>query len=366
VKISDIDSVVVNVNHRGDWIFVLVHTDEGLTGLGEVSHGGNDALVLAVLDRFKAELIGNNPLDINRIWLRLAGTDGGRITHTALSGIETALWDIVGQLAALPIHALFGGAARKRIRLYANINRHLRNRSPEKFAEAASQAVGEGFTAVKIAPFDELRDPDHVRTGGSAAWLKGIERVEAVRAAIGGTVELAVDCHGSMDMAEAITVGRALAPFDLLWYEEPVSSGHPGQLATITRQVPMATASGEMLFGLEEFRPFLSERIVDVLMPDVKHCGGLKELCNIAAAARIHRLAIAPHNPSGPVATAASGQVAAALSNFFILEHAWGEVPWRKELLDPTERIENGFLVIEERPGLGCRLEPEVAEAHKG
>lgn len=366
MRITDIEPVVVKVNHRGDWVFVLVHTDEGLTGLGEVSHSGDDTLVQAALDIFKPELIGEDPLFINGLRHLLAGIDGGRIIHTLSSGIEQALWDIKGQRLSLPIHALLGGALRRRIRLYANINRHLQDRSPGGFAAAAAQAVGEGFTAVKIAPFDELKDPDHVRTGGSAAWLKGIERVEAVRDVIGEKVELAVDCHGRMDKAEALSVGRALAPFDLLWYEEPVSSNYPEQLVGINNQVPMATASGEMLFGLEQFLPFLTERTVDVLMPDVKHCGGIRELCTIAAAAEIHQLAIAPHNPSGPVATAASAQVGATLSNFIILEYAWGEVSWRKDLLDPPERIEDGYLVIPEKPGLGCRLDPAVVKAHEG
>ena len=157
--------------------------------------------------------------------------DGGRIVHTALSAIEQALWDILGQNLGVPVHVLLGGAMRDRLRLYANINRHVRDRSPDGFAAAAKQAVADGYTAIKIAPFDELNDPNHVRTGPKAASLPGIERVRAVRAAIGDEVELAIDCHSRMEVSEAIQVGKALASCNLFWYEEPVSYTQPGRPA---------------------------------------------------------------------------------------------------------------------------------------
>ena len=365
MKITDIEPVVVHVNQRGDWVFVLVHTDAGITGLGEASHSGNDALMVATLNGFRQWLVGESPLGIEAIWRRLARFDGGRVTHTALSGIEQALWDILGQYAGVPIHALFGGAVRRKIRLYANINRHVRDRTPEGFARAARQAVSEGFTAIKLAPFDELRERDHVRTGPKAAWQPGIARVEAVRAAIGDEIDLAVDCHGRMDPAEAIIVGSALADTNLLWYEEPVPHTYIDELARVSRSVPMPTASAESVFGIEGFRPFLTRRVVDVIMPDVKHCGGLMETRNIASAARMSQLLVAPHNPAGPVATVATGHVVSLMSTFLILEYAWGEVNWRTSLLTPTEPVEGGYLLVSDAPGLGYRLNGEVLKEHR-
>ena len=291
--------------------------------------------------------------------------DGGRIAHTALSGIEQALWDIVGQHLGVPIHALFGGAVRDRIRLYANINRHVTDRSPEGFARAARQAVDEGFTAIKLAPFDELREQDHVRTGPKAAWRPGVERVEAVRAAIGDEIDLSIDCHGRMEASEAIVVADALAGCRLFWYEEPVPRQYLDELAHVSDAVRVTTASAESVFGMEGFRPFLTRRIVDVLMPDVKHAGGLLETVNIAQAARMSQLLVAPHNPSGPVATVASAHVTSTMSNFLILEYAWGEADWRADLLTPREPIEEGYLLLSQAPGLGVRLNPEVVEAHR-
>ena len=365
MKITRIEPVIVHVTERGDWVFVQVHTDAGIVGLGEASHSLNDALLLATVRVFADQLVGEDPMAIRSIWQKLARIQGGRVTATALSAIEQALWDIMGQHLGVPIHALFGGALRDRLRLYANINRHVRDRSPEGFARAARQAVDEGFTAVKLAPFDELRTPDHVRTGPRAAWKRGVERVEAVRAAIGDEIDLAVDCHGRMEASEAITVGQALAGCNLYWYEEPVRHTFADQLALISRSVPMPTASAESVFALEGFRPFLLERAVDVLMPDVKHCGGLAELRNIAEAARLKHLLVAPHNPSGPVATVATAHAVSTIPNYLILEYAWGEVDWRADLLTPREPIENGDLLLSDAPGLGYRLNMDVVAEHR-
>jgi galactonate dehydratase len=365
MQITAIEPIVVEVTDRGDWVFVLVHTDAGITGLGEASHSLNDALLMATLKLFEARLVGKSPLAIRELWQSLSGIRGGRITHTALSAIEQALWDILGQHLGVPIHALFGGALRQEIRLYANINRHVRDRSPEGFARAARAAVAEGFTAIKLAPFDELRAPDHVRTGPKAAWQPGVARVRAVRDAIGAEIDLAVDCHGRMEASEAIRVGQELADCDLLWYEEPVRHTFPDQLAHVARHVPMPTASAESVFAVEGFRPFLLERVVDVLMPDVKHCGGLAELKAVADAARLNQLLIAPHNPSGPVATVATAHIAATLSNFLILEFAWGEVDWRAQLLAPEEPVRDGMLQLSDAPGLGYRLNMDVVSAHR-
>lgn len=363
--ITDIEPVVIHVNHRGDWIHILVHTDQGITGLGEASHSSNDALLLDLLAHIKPQLIGQSAINIHALWQKMASLQMGRVGQTLLSGIEMALWDAFGQLVGQPIHALLGGALRKRVRLYANINRHVRDRSPAGFAKAAAQAADEGFTAIKLAPFDELRPRDHIRTGPKATWRNGVERVRAVRKAIGDEIELAIDCHSRMEQSEAIIVGQELADCNLFWYEEPVHKTMHSELAAVTQAVPQTTASAESIFAVEGFRPFFERHLVDVLMPDVKHVGGLAETKNVAEAARASGLLIAPHNPSGPVASVASGQVCATLRNFYILEYAWGEVDWRAELLEPAERIEDGYLIVSDAPGLGHRLNPALVNQYR-
>ena len=365
MEIVKVEPVVVHVNHRGDWIFIQIHTDTGLIGLGEASHSGDDKLLIEVVQGFKQQLLGKSPLQIEAIWHNLARFKGGRVGHTALSGIEQALWDIMGQHLGVPIHTILGGAVRQRLRLYANINRHVVDRSPDGFARAAAEAVDEGFTAIKLAPFDELREMNHIRSGPQAAWRTGVERVRAVRAAIGDAVELAVDCHGRMEPSEAIIVGQALADLNLMWYEEPVPHTFIDELIHVAQNVPMPTASAESVFSIEGFRPFLTRHVVDVLMPDVKHAGGLLEVKQIAAAARMSQRLVAPHNPSGPVASAATAQVISTVPNFHILEYAWGEVEWRADLLTPPEKIDDGHLILPEGPGLGHRLNPTLLETHR-
>ena len=365
LTIERLETEVVHVNRRGDWVFCLIHTSDGITGLGEASHSLNDALVLAALEQYGRRLVGRDPRRIGEIWASLNSRHGGRVEHTALSAIEHALWDILGQQLGVPIRIMLRGEVGDRVRLYANINRHVEDRSPGGFAAAALQAVAEGFTAIKLAPFDEVRGPAHIRTGPRAVWLWGVERVRAVREAIGAEIELAVDCHGRFDLPEALAVARALEEYDLFWFEEPVPHTCPDDLARITSAVPMATASAESVYSVEGFAPFLTRRVVDVIMPDVKHDGGLMETVRIAGAARAAGILVAPHNPAGPVSTAATAQVASTLDNLLILEYAWGEADWRADLLEPVERIENGYLVLPDGPGLGHRLNPDVVAAHR-
>ena len=364
MKIVSVSTLIVHVNHRGDWLHVVVETDAGLTGVGEASHSSNDALCAAAVEQFDAVLQGKDPRQIARIRQLLRRKDGGRVYNTALSGLEQALWDVLAQALGVPLHVLFGGAVRDRLRLYANINRHVTDRSPDGFARAATQAADEGFTAIKMAPFDELRHPYRYRTGPLADWRAGVERARAVRKAIGDGVELAVDCHSRMEVSEAVVVGQELAELNLFWYEEPVAHTETEGLAAVARSVPQPIASAESVFGIEGFRPFTAERCVDVIMPDVKHCGGVLELNEIAAAARMRQVLVAPHNPAGPLSTAVTAQAAASWANFYILEFAWGEVDWRSELLSPPERIEDGHLILSQEPGTGHRFNPQTVEAY--
>lgn len=364
MQITRLETMAVHVSARGDWVFVQVHTDGGLVGLGEASHGSSDRQVVLAVQQFAQRLHGRDPRQMRQLWPLLHSPQAGRAVQTAASAVEQALWDLLGQSLGAPIHTLLGGAVRDRIRLYANINRHVRERSPEGFARAAAAAVSEGFDAIKLAPFDELRGPDHVRTGPRAAWHAGVERVAAVRAAIGPDVELLVDCHGRMEPSEALQVGRALAPLDLVWLEEPVPHTFHRELQQLTRRLSMPTASAESCYAMEGFAPFLSERLVDILMPDVKHDGGIAETLAIAQAARMRQLLVAPHNPAGPVSTAATAHVAATLPNLLIMEYAWGEVPWRAELIEPAECVEQGHLCLPQGPGLGHRLRADVVSAH--
>lgn len=370
LRVTDIELLPVRATERTVWLIVRLRTDAGLTGLGEASDAfgflnttqEDAARMAAELRRFFDHVRGKSPLEIGAY--RLAGeaqaARGGLVAATAFSAIEQALWDLAGKALEVPTYALFGGKVRDTVPIYANINRATKPRTPEGFAQAARAAVGEGYKSIKAAPFDGFPAPDAPAREVEAFVKTGIAAVAAMREAVGPQVELMVDCHGFFDVPLALHVARRLEPQNLTWYEEPVPPDQVEQTVEIRRQVRQPMAGGELLFGVAGFAPLIRRRAVDVIMPDVKHCGGLAELVKIAAAAESEGLAVAPHNPSGPVSTAASLQVCAVLKNARLLELQWGEAGWRSDVLNPPERFENGAARVSDRPGFGVELNDEA------
>lgn len=369
MRITGLDIVRVGVNQRGDWLHVLLRTDEGLSGLGEASHGGagpdRDAIVIAILERqCRPLLMGRDPCAVALTTAALRPIGDSLAAATAVSACEQALWDLAGQAAGVPIHRLLGGPTRARIPLYANINRATAERTPEGFVRNAVAAAGEGYRAVKLAPFDGM-DQRRVRHADQRALLQvGLDCVAAVRAALAADVAVYVDCHSKFDVPTALVVSRELAAMGVTWFEEPVPMEDRAALARLRPLPPdQELIGGELLSGIDGFWPYLTGRLVDLIMPDVKHCGGIMPCLAICLAADAAGIAAAPHNPSGPVATVASAQVAAALPNLRALEFAWGEVPWRADLISPREQIENGELIVPEGAGLGITLNEDTVEA---
>jgi galactonate dehydratase len=266
----------------------------------------------------------------------------------------------------LPVYRLFGGPVRTTIPLYANINRATVERTPEAFALNAAQAVAEGFRAVKCAPFDGM-DQRRVRDRGQRLRIAGgLACLEAVREAVGPDVDVLVDCHSHFDVPTALEVAGELRRLGITWFEEPLPSSDRDGLARVRAAVPdLELIGGETLFGLAGFWPFVAAGIWDVIMPDVKHCGGISALIDIARLAESRGVAVSPHNPSGPVAAMASAHAAAAMPQIRALEHAWGEVPWRGDVTVPAERIVDGQYVLPTAPGLGITLDDVTIAAHQ-
>ncbi len=365
LRIEEMELTSVRVSERTAWMFVHVRTNLGLAGLGECSLGNRRELP-ALEEAFEAAR-GRSPFDIEAY--RAAGREraasGGTFEATAFSAIEQALWDLVGKAVDAPVHQLTGGLLRQSLPAYANINRATRERTPAAFAANASAAVEDGFSAIKAAPFDGFPALDAPASEVAAAADLGVACVEAIRAAVGPDVEILIDCHSFFDVDLAIDVAARLEPQNLSWYEEPVAPTDVAATKAIERGIEQRMAGGEFLFGIEGFGPLCREQAVDVIMPDVKHCGGLHEARKIAAIAELDRVAVSPHNPSGPVATAASAQLCAGLPNFEILEMQWGEAAWRGNLVEPPELFENGSITVPEGPGLGVALNGAVAREHQ-
>ncbi len=363
LRITGLELVVVRVTGRTNWIFVRLATNDGITGLGEASMGRRTGF--PEIAPFFDLVRDRSPFEIEAYRQRgRAAAAGGRVPATAFSALEQAQWDLVGKALGAPVYELAGGAVRRELPAYANINRATADRSPEGFAANARQAVADGFRAIKAAPFDGFPPLDRPAGEVEAATELGIACIEAMRAAIGPDVALKIDVHSNFDVPLSIEVARRLEPQGLSWYEEPVPPTDLEATKAIKDGIRQTMAGGEFLFGIEGFAPLCRERAVDIIMPDVKHCGGITELGKIATVAELDGVLVSPHNPSGPVGTMASAQVCARLSNFDVLEYQWNEAPWRGDLVDPPERFENGILQVPDGPGIGVTLNDALAREH--
>ena len=365
VIVTDLEVIVVNVTQRTKWIFVLLTASNGVTGLGEASLGRRSEL--NELNSFFRLVEGQSPFDINlyrtKGWPR--ASSGNRAVATAFSAIEQALWDIVGKTLNVPVYQLFGGKLRDSLPVYANINRATSNRTPEGFAEKARQAVADGFKAIKAAPFDGFPPLTAAANEISSARQLGVDCVFAMREAVGDDIAIKIDAHSFFDVELSISVAQQLLPANLSWYEEPIAPTQTTNTRRIHESISQTLAGGEFLFGVEGFAPLCEENAVDIIMPDIKHCGGLLEAFRIAAVAEANGVKVSPHNPSGPVSTAASVALCAALPNFEILEYQWGEQPWRSNLVVPNERFVNGAININNSPGFGITFNERVLAEHR-
>jgi galactonate dehydratase len=374
VRVTGFELLPVRATERTVWLMIRLRTDAGLTGLGEASDAfgfantskQDAARMESELRRFFALVDGKSPLDIEFYRQRSEPmvAKGGLPAATAYSAIEQALWDLAGKSLDVPSYTLFGGRVRDTLQVYANVNRATKPRTPAGFAAAAKAAVADGFRAAKAAPFDGFPPPGSPAAAIEAAVNAGIASVVAMRDAIGPTVELMIDCHSFFDVALAERVAHILEPQQLAWYEEPVAPTRIEDTIEIRRRIRQPMAGGEILFGMAGFAPLTRGRAVNVIMPDVKHCGGLLELTRIAAMADADGVSVAPHNPSGPVSTAASIQVCAVIKNFRLLEFQWGEVDWRRDVINPPELFAHGAIGVPDRAGFGIELNDKVVRAH--
>jgi galactonate dehydratase len=367
ITITDLEIFSVKVNRRGNWVLPRLRTSSGITGIGDASHGKDEQVVL-LMRRFFERLKGRGIFDIE--WLRREVQpeikQGGVSAAVALSGLEQCLWDIRGKAFGLPVYELLGGRLHERIHNYANINRSTDPRTPAGFAAMAERAVGAGFSAVKLAPFDEMP-----RGLTDAARIEeftktGLECATAVRHAIGSERDLLIDVHSHYDLQRGLDLARRFEPLHLFWIEEVTPPKPLEWLATINREAKMPTAGGESIYGVGGFYPYIAGGAVDVIMPDVKYCGGVLELKKIAAMAEGAGLLVAPHGPASPVGNMVGAHVCATMPNFHILEFSYGEVPWRAELIEPAENVlPGGYLSFNGRPGYGIELNEKTIAAHK-
>ncbi|HEV2122224.1 MAG TPA: galactonate dehydratase [Chloroflexota bacterium] len=354
--IVEVRPFVLGVGTR-NLTFVRIRIDDGLEGIGEGTINYRVRAIHGAVEDFAMYLVGKDASQIERHWQALYRNSffrGGPIQMTALSAIEQALWDIRGKQLGLPVWNLLGGAVRDRIPVYT----HGGGSTPEAAAERCLQLVEERHRAIKMGVPGSVEPVLDERAVHATA-----KQVEAVRRAVGPEVKLMVDCHAKPTPHVAMRLAQALAPFGLLFLEEPIPPENVDVLATIARSSPVPIATGERLYTRWGFREVVEQQAAAVLQPDLGHAGGILETKKIAALAETYYASVAPHNPRGPGVTMASLHVAAGTPNFLIQEMVHHD-PLREEMLVEPLRVVNGYIALPQAPGLGLRFDEALAERY--
>lgn len=362
MRITDVRTYVVG-NPWKNWVFCTVHTDEGLTGLGEGTLNGFGRTVEAAIDELKPVVLGRDPRDVADIALHLwrdVFSDGGQVHGSALAAIELGCWDILGQAAGLPLYRLLGGRCHDRLRVYANgWYRGEGGRSPEAFYDQAKVVVARGYRALKFDPF-------------GAAWRfvdarefdLAIEIVAAVRAAVGPEVDILVEGHNRFTVATALQFAERMAPYRPAWFEAPVPPQRVKATVEVARRSPVPVAVGEDYYCREQFAELLSYDAVHIVQLEPQFLG-LTAARDVVGMAQAHEAVTAPHSAQGPVCSIACAHLNMASPNFFIHEifDEFNE-PWENRLLTHPLEVIDGTVAPSERPGLGTELNLDEVERH--
>lgn len=372
MKIERIETLVCNARMR-NWIFVKVITDQpGLVGWGEATLEWHTRSVVGAIEDLAELIRGQDPTRVEHLWQMMWRQHfwhgSGVVRSTAIAGIDIALWDIVGKLHGVPCHRLWGGPVRDSVRLYCHLgggNMEAFYETPvehaQQFGDLAREAVADGFSA-----FKSMAVPPTLPLEG----LKPIAAVETavatMREAVGEQVDIMVDCHARPSPAMGLQFAKTLEPYGLFFLEEPCWPENVDGLAMINAAVSTPIATGERLTHSTAFRDLFARRACEVCQLDITHCGGFSEARRVAAIADAYRISLAPHNPQGPVSTAASLEFGFSQPSYVICESVHADVPWREDI------VQEGFVVDEitrrvspnEKPGLGVEIDEEEASRH--
>ncbi len=366
MQVSQITPYLVDSGSSKSWLFVKVETDEGLVGWGEAyTQADRDRAMLAHLEEMGRHLVGRSPFAIKHfssvMFLDYALRRPAMDFWSALSALEHALWDIVGKASGQPVYNLLGGPCRDRIRVYANGWSEGSNTSDE-YARAAANVVGRGFTALKFDPFS---NPWRTHVG-RAEEARAVERVRAVREAVGPNVEILVEVHRRLAPNEAIRMAHKLEPFEPFWYEEPIDAEDLDGLAEVRSRINLPVVTGEALYSKNQFAGVFARRAADILNPDVCNCGGILALKEIAAMAEPWHVTVAPHNyNSTTIGLASTLQVSACIPNFLITEYFVNfEAAGRELLVGPAFEVKDSYITLPTAPGLGIELDQAALARH--
>jgi galactonate dehydratase len=372
MKITSIEAIVCHARMR-NWIFVKVMTDQpGLWGWGEATLEWHTRSVVGAIEDLSQLIVGEDPRRIEYLWQMMYRQHfwhgNGIVRGTAISGIDIALWDIMGKIHNVPCHALWGGRVRDYIRLYCHLGGgrmedfyETKAGDAQRFADLAQEAVEDGFTA-----FKSMAVPETMPLEGLQPIHYAEACVQAMREAVGDEIDIMVDCHARPTPRMGLMFAKALEPYGLYFFEEPCWPECMEDIALIQRSVTTPIATGERLTGIHAYRELFEKRAASVVQPDITHCGGLSEVRKIAAMAEAYKISIAPHNPQGPVSTAASIEFGFSTPSYIICESVHNDVPWRQDVVNEGFAVEKIGRIVKpnQRPGLGIEINEEEVKKH--
>ena len=361
MQVTGVTPFLVDPGRGKNWLLVKVDTDAGISGWGECyTQADRDRSIVAHVEQLARYLVGRDPFHIKHFTFMayhdFAGKRGAMDLFSAISGLELALWDIVGKQCGVPVYNLLGGPCRDRIRVYAN-GWYGGAKSPDDYANKALEVVEKGFTAMKFDPF-----PGPWRTHISRRdeqWA--VDAVRCVREAVGPDIDILVEVHRRLAPIHAVRVAELMARYQPFWYEEPVSARNIDALAACRRDIRLPIVTGEELYTKTEFRQVFEMQAADIINPDICNCGGLLELKEIAAMAEAYGVVVSPHNyNSTTVALAATIQAAACMPNFLITEYFVNFEERAQAVTVKPFEVKNGYIDLPDTPGLGIDIREDV------
>lgn len=361
MKITRVETFMANAGLR-NYLFIRLHTAKGITGIGEATLEWQEKTVETLIHEWVIDrVVGRDPFDIEAVIGNMIRDQyqGGSTVMTAISGVEMAMWDIIGKACHQPVYKLLGGRYHRRIPAYAN-GWYGGARNPAEYAELAKEAVGRGYRALKFDPFGtSWKDMDQEESE------LAVGLVAAIREAVGPDIGLMIEYHGRLSVESAVKMIRLLEPYNPMWSEEPVTPESLDLLLEVKQQTKGPIAAGERLYTIPDFYRLIKLRAADIVQMDVAHCGGILTAKKIAAMAAAQDIRIAPHCSIGPVALAAALHFDVGTPNFMVQENFGDfDVSWRDQLVGGWNPAVNGEFHLSDEPGLGLDIDENAIAAH--
>ncbi len=375
MKITDLDTTLVDTRGLIKWVFVRLMTDEGIVGYGEAGNAFRERAQAAAIQELRPLVVGRDPFEIRSLWTQVYKTHldvrGPSSLHvSALAAVEVAMWDIVGKALSTPVYNLLGGKCRSTVRAYLHAQTWggEKEPGPEVYVGLAKARVAEGFSTIKFDPFWFAAPAD---AGIGRDELRRVVRiVEAVRKAVGDDVDMGIEFHAKFNTPAAIRIGQALEEYDPFFIEEPTGSEDLEALRLVADNLRAPVASGERLVTRYAFKPMIDRHAADILQVDPGRAGGLLEARLVADMAEVACTPVLVHQPYGPIYDAMAVQLAAMIPNLLAVEwptHYYPVEPadLRARLVKEPFRVEQGCIHVPTRPGIGVELDEAAVQRYR-